>query len=83
MGGIGRLDGTKDALCEWDQCYGTIWSLRFISNKIMSHTAKLPWATIPKDVEAKITAYGDAIVSSWVPQQQLLDHAVRIHDSGD
>ena len=44
----------------------------------MSHASSFPWAAIPEDVEKKIASYGDAIVSRWVPQQQVLDHPVRV-----
>ena len=44
----------------------------------MSHASSFPWAAIPEDVEKKIASYGDAIVSHWVPQQQVLDHPVRV-----
>ncbi len=42
----------------------------------MSHASPMPWAVMPKDMQNKIAEYGDAIVSNWVPQQQVLDHPV-------
>ncbi|KAL1942098.1 hypothetical protein VTO73DRAFT_6628 [Trametes versicolor] len=40
---------------------------------VMSHGASMA-TPMPDDVKAKIEAYGNAIVSDWVPQQSLLDH---------
>ncbi|KAI0821606.1 UDP-Glycosyltransferase/glycogen phosphorylase [Trametes gibbosa] len=41
---------------------------------VMSHGA-LSAALIPEEIKAKISGYGNAIVSNWVPQQALLSHA--------
>lgn len=46
--------------------------------QVMSHASPMPWAVIPQDIKSKIAAYGDAIVSNWVPQQQVLDHPVSL-----
>ena len=46
------------------------------NHQVMSHASRMPWAVMPEDVKNKIAAYGDAIVSNWVPQQQVLDHPV-------
>ncbi|EIW63502.1 UDP-Glycosyltransferase/glycogen phosphorylase [Trametes versicolor FP-101664 SS1] len=40
---------------------------------IMSHGSSMA-SPIPDDVKARIEAYGNAIVSDWVPQQALLGH---------
>lgn len=44
----------------------------------MSHGASMA-TPMPDDVKAKIEAYGNAIVSDWVPQQSLLDHPVSLN----
>ena len=44
--------------------------------QVMSHASPMPWAVMPEDMKNKIAAYGDGIVSNWVPQQQVLDHPV-------
>ncbi|PIL36221.1 hypothetical protein GSI_01882 [Ganoderma sinense ZZ0214-1] len=41
---------------------------------VMSHASPMPWAVMPEGMKNKIIAYGDGIVSNWVPQQQVLDH---------
>lgn len=41
----------------------------------MSHGSSMA-SPIPDDVKARIEAYGNAIVSDWVPQQALLGHLV-------
>ncbi|KAI0821609.1 UDP-Glycosyltransferase/glycogen phosphorylase [Trametes gibbosa] len=40
---------------------------------IMSYAASYA-GPIPDNIKAKVTEYGNAIVSNWVPQQALLDH---------
>ncbi|KAI1794170.1 UDP-Glycosyltransferase/glycogen phosphorylase [Ganoderma leucocontextum] len=63
----------------WPKDPAKVWAvLDVIMEKkipfVMSHASPMPWAVIPEDMKNKIAAYGDAIVSSWVPQQQVLDH---------
>lgn len=41
----------------------------------MSHGSSMA-SPMPDDVKARIEAYGNAIVSDWVPQQALLGHLV-------
>lgn len=43
--------------------------------QVMSHGSSMA-SPMPDDIKAKIEAYGNAIVSDWVPQQALLDHPV-------
>ncbi|KAI0675144.1 UDP-Glycosyltransferase/glycogen phosphorylase [Trametes maxima] len=40
---------------------------------VMSHAASSAWP-LPDDLQARIAAYGNGIVSDWVPQQALLEH---------
>ncbi|KAI0645550.1 UDP-Glycosyltransferase/glycogen phosphorylase [Trametes meyenii] len=40
---------------------------------VMSHAASSAWP-LPDDLKARIAAYGNGIVSDWVPQQALLEH---------
>lgn len=33
-----------------------------------------PFAVIPDEIKAKVAAYGKGMMSSWTPQQVVLDH---------
>lgn len=43
--------------------------------QVMSHGSSMA-SPMPDDVKTRIEAYGNAIVSDWVPQQALLGHLV-------
>ncbi|KAM5530978.1 hypothetical protein V8D89_015360 [Ganoderma adspersum] len=63
----------------WPKAPAKVWAVLDVIMErkipfVMSHASPMPLAVIPKVMKSKIAAYGDAIVSNWVPQQQVLDH---------
>ncbi|OJT07325.1 Anthocyanidin 3-O-glucosyltransferase 5 [Trametes pubescens] len=62
----------------WPANPATIWAVIDVLIEknipfVMSHGSSMA-SPMPDDIKAKIEAYGNAIVSDWVPQQALLDH---------